>query len=596
MSATGTRYPLSQLGKPLQHSLNDLKNMNISDEILHLTAADAGKVRFSNWGPKEAYKAICKAGVLDRFISDAWVENHYRWIVWKLACMIRSYPSKFRDWWCSRKVVEQLLYRYEREINLGHQSVLKRIHEQDDNPAKHMVLAVADIKPFVAADGGGQAAAAVARKYQLVLTDGWYQINAVTDPRLERAIAKGKVSIGSKLSICGAQLNGDAQPRSPLSASSNDSILSITTNGSWLAAWDAKLGYQRNRLVLRSLSSVYEDGGIITVLDVVVCRKYPMMYTEVLPNGTRIKRTAREEEEERRRAGAELHQHWDDGGGGGWAPRFHEHGGMRMVQSRGKPLEEPSPTKPEERTVSAHFRVQLCDYRSNSNSSNSSDGGGSEQRMATLLLLDANELKHLDICEGSRYKIYFTMPYTLSDKSINNNSSTIHLKTTRKTQWESVSDIDEATLASTLYIPRQISLTATLPTLDKGSEIDIAVLVLHSTCSGEESRTIEGRALWYQTLLVTDASGGLCQVKLKLPCRPLKGIDGQIVGFTNVTREVHDTKYSITHLKVGDNSEAFNKQKAAPYMQQAINSVRQWAQTNPEELQAIKQRVNQFLL
>ncbi|KAI8142886.1 hypothetical protein BJV82DRAFT_110351 [Fennellomyces sp. T-0311] len=145
MKANVPRYPLSQLGKPLQYSYDQLKRMNISDEILHLGIANAANVQFSGWGHKDAHQALLKAGALEKFISSAWVENHYRWIVWKIACIIRSYPTQFKDWWCQDKIMDQLLYRYEREINLGHRSVLKRIHEHDDTPAKHMVLVVAAI-------------------------------------------------------------------------------------------------------------------------------------------------------------------------------------------------------------------------------------------------------------------------------------------------------------------------------------------------------------------------------------------------------------------------------------------------------------------
>ena len=76
-----------------------------------MTATNAIDVRFAGWGPKDAREAILKAGASEQFVSMPWVENHYRWIVWKIACMIRSYPTKFKEWWCLDKVVEQLLYR-----------------------------------------------------------------------------------------------------------------------------------------------------------------------------------------------------------------------------------------------------------------------------------------------------------------------------------------------------------------------------------------------------------------------------------------------------------------------------------------------------
>lgn len=77
-----------------------------------MSAESARHVRFGGWGPLEAREAMLKAGVLPQFATVSWVENHYRWIVWKIACMIRSFPEHCRDMWKAEKVLEQLLYRF----------------------------------------------------------------------------------------------------------------------------------------------------------------------------------------------------------------------------------------------------------------------------------------------------------------------------------------------------------------------------------------------------------------------------------------------------------------------------------------------------
>jgi len=38
--------------------------------------------------------------VMPRLISAAWVSNHYRWIVWKLAAMEVSFPHHFGGRYC----------------------------------------------------------------------------------------------------------------------------------------------------------------------------------------------------------------------------------------------------------------------------------------------------------------------------------------------------------------------------------------------------------------------------------------------------------------------------------------------------------------
>lgn len=97
------------------------------------------------WGYKLAQKDLIHAGALATRVPLDWVENHYGLIVWKFACLIRSYPSEFSNYWCPTKVLEQLLYRYEREVNMGHRPILKKVLEQDDISVKHMVLVVSEI-------------------------------------------------------------------------------------------------------------------------------------------------------------------------------------------------------------------------------------------------------------------------------------------------------------------------------------------------------------------------------------------------------------------------------------------------------------------
>lgn len=109
---------------------------------------------------------------------------------------------------------------------------MKRIYEQDDIPVKHMVLAIADIissDPMPAPPTGARDLSKFCHELsswksfvflvahpvypldkshvRLVLTDGWYEIPTCIDHRMERAIARGKIRIGSKLSICGAQVS-----------------------------------------------------------------------------------------------------------------------------------------------------------------------------------------------------------------------------------------------------------------------------------------------------------------------------------------------------------------------------------------------------
>ena len=64
-------------------------------------------------------------------ISPEWVRNHFRWIVWKLACMEVRLPDRFAQQCLTpQNVLDQLKYRYDREIDRCERSALRRIIEQ----------------------------------------------------------------------------------------------------------------------------------------------------------------------------------------------------------------------------------------------------------------------------------------------------------------------------------------------------------------------------------------------------------------------------------------------------------------------------------
>ena len=53
------------------------------------------------------------------------------------------------------------------------------------------------------------------------LTDGWYSIKANFCPALSRLVAKGQISVGTKLVTCGAELMGPNNATPPLEVSSD---------------------------------------------------------------------------------------------------------------------------------------------------------------------------------------------------------------------------------------------------------------------------------------------------------------------------------------------------------------------------------------
>jgi hypothetical protein len=185
-------------------------------EIQATTAADfrfpdvfsmSSNVTFSEidkrWGVAEAYKdLIATPGANPNMISPEWVKNHFRWIVWKLAATERSFPEKFGQQLCQPdNVLNQLRYRYEREINLAQRSALKKITEKDDVSTRELVLCVWDIVLNHSPPQTSSADACLLR-----LTDGWYSLDARVDSYLLSLVQSSKIFVGQKLKIFGAEV------------------------------------------------------------------------------------------------------------------------------------------------------------------------------------------------------------------------------------------------------------------------------------------------------------------------------------------------------------------------------------------------------
>lgn len=105
------------------------------------------------------------------------------------------------------QVLAQLKYRYDREIDRVERSAIRRIVERDDTPAKRMILFVSRISEQ-------------SLVYSIELSDGWYAIRTHSlDTVLSNAINKGKIVVGTKLVIQGAELMGIEEGCSPLEVS-----------------------------------------------------------------------------------------------------------------------------------------------------------------------------------------------------------------------------------------------------------------------------------------------------------------------------------------------------------------------------------------
>ncbi|KAF8560092.1 hypothetical protein OG21DRAFT_24217 [Imleria badia] len=212
--------------------------------------------------------------------KQAWVDNHWPLVLWKLAGMValdpvgESDPLKKR--WCWSEIIRQLMYRYERDLNSSSRPPLRLITIRDASAESPMVLCISDI---IWPAGGSEEIAAAQSHPELEVTDGWYRLRARIDAPLARGVRKGKIKIGRKIAIAGAKLSAERKEGSEILEAYNSNVLMLTGNSTHMAPWHAKLGFHRGPFVA-TLNSLTADGGNVAVMVLTVMKAYPVAYIE----------------------------------------------------------------------------------------------------------------------------------------------------------------------------------------------------------------------------------------------------------------------------------------------------------------------------
>ncbi|KAI5406542.1 protein BREAST CANCER SUSCEPTIBILITY 2 homolog A [Lathyrus oleraceus] len=274
------------------------QKVHFPNPVKQVTSGNAGKYIFHDGsddnvlGAEAFVHLLAQHGASMHFASKEWVLNHYKWIVWKLACYERCYPSR-----CAGKflnvsnVLEELKYRYEREVNHGHRSTIKKVFEGDGLPSSMMILCISSIHSdhvlesgtLFEAQTGNQSREAV----KVELTDGWYSINGILDAPLSNQLAAGRLFVGQKLRIWGAGLCGWNGPISPLEVSSTVSLF-LHINGTYRAHWAERLGFCKVAGPPLAFKCIKNDGGLIPQTLAGITRIYPILYKERLSSGQSV--------------------------------------------------------------------------------------------------------------------------------------------------------------------------------------------------------------------------------------------------------------------------------------------------------------------
>ncbi|KAG0197828.1 Breast cancer 2, early onset [Mortierella sp. GBA30] len=479
-SNNGQRAKLSALGSPQRYEARDLLELGVPEDVVYMTLAKAKTYQFDDWGINEAYENLLVRGAHRELLSKSWLANHYAMIVWKLACYVRSWPQKLiaaaeagSGWFCPDKLLDQLAYRYEREINRAERPALRKVVEGDESPARHMVLAFAEIKSEYSEDAKQDILKAS-------VTDGWYIIPVSLDACLTKAAERGILRIGSKIHVCQAKLTGAESGvaiQEVINGLSSVSMV-LQANLTRLARWDKKLGFQREPMVWTTrLRNIMPQGGLVPALDVIVLRRYPVMYLETLEDGTKIRRTAREEDR-----AAEAHRD-------AMQKRYQEmvtqvHVMLGVVDGDG-PLSSSQPVKVQQevqaratdlevqvtaRNVMPFFSIRVGDYHHGGRSmEDDNESGHHQEAIITLWHDDVTPFQ-----EGHRIRIT-----SLMAKKSNREYADVkvQLTATRMTTVRRMPTDPEAMLL-TAYQPREITTCADIGSLYYGAEVDLVVAVL----------------------------------------------------------------------------------------------------------------------
>uniref|UniRef100_A0A0D9UX46 Tower domain-containing protein n=1 Tax=Leersia perrieri TaxID=77586 RepID=A0A0D9UX46_9ORYZ len=286
---------------------------DITDEVKFMDAKKAEMYKFNtDTGAEEFQTMLLACGASLTYATKEWVSNHYKWIVWKLASLERCYPTRAPGKFLKiGNVLEELKYRYDREVNNGHRSAVKKILEGNASPSLMMVLCIStiyscpDLNNSKQEDGRAHAnednsenkslvAATRNMSAKIELTDGWYSLDASLDAALSDQLEKRKLFIGQKLRIWGASLCGWAGPVSFHEASGTVKLM-IHINGTYRARWNETLGLCKQAGVPLAFKCIKASGGRVPRTLVGVTRIYPVMYRERLSDGGSVVRSERME-------------------------------------------------------------------------------------------------------------------------------------------------------------------------------------------------------------------------------------------------------------------------------------------------------------
>lgn len=146
-------------------------------------------------------------GVDKSLFTPKWFQHHYKMIVFKLYRYTQRAKVPSSVFLTPENIIDQLKYRYDREIDKVRRSPIRRCVEGDDVPGKRLVLEVVNIQ-----------------EGNITLSDGWYAIKAEIDEELRGKVTLGKIAIGKKVITTGAEIRNLENPCHPIDVSISSKV------------------------------------------------------------------------------------------------------------------------------------------------------------------------------------------------------------------------------------------------------------------------------------------------------------------------------------------------------------------------------------
>ncbi|XP_048225875.1 protein BREAST CANCER SUSCEPTIBILITY 2 homolog B isoform X1 [Ricinus communis] len=617
---------------------------HFADQVICIKPDTAEKYTFwdesglSGLGSEAFHDMLVQSGASVQFASKEWVTNHYKWIVWKLACYGRFYPLKSATRFLTvSNVLEELKYRYEREVNHGHRSAIKRILEGDAPPSSMLILCISAIRiscqPKIetpALDGSDYSNAE-----KVELTDGWYSVDAILDVPLSKQLASGKLFVGQKLRIWGARLCGWVGPVSPLEVLASRTVsLLLHINGTYRAHWADRLGFCNGVSPPLAFRCIKSNGGPVPQTLVGVTRLYPVLYKEKLCDGGSIVRSERMEakamqlysqrhsavvegivsEFQREMKGSHIYNDSDS-----------EEGAkiLKILETASEPEVIMAEMSPEQLTSFASYQAKLEATKQmdmEKTIKGALQEAGLREREVTpfmrvrvvgltnnqgkgilkeglITIWNPTEKQKTELVEGQAYAVAGLLP-------VNSDSNTLYLQARGSaTKWLSLSSLAIQHFQP-FFSPRESVSLSNLGEVPLSSEFDTAAYVVYV---GEVYTTAQWKKQWVfvidnsiSTLKSEEISNSLLAISFCTPCindgsfAPINSnLAGTTVGFFNLIKKAEDQMNHVWTAEATENSTYslnFDSSNCS-HIRSAAATTQSWAKTSSLVIDKLKEKV-----